>query len=206
MESAAAFSVLASCFLMPSLFFAFFGNRLSYAAITLLSSACGLTALLFLSPGKCGLRRLCLRDILITIVITAAAIIFSGIVSSHWHNFLTANGVNFAPKQEVLVQIQRVPQRQLLMLLAGTCVITPLIEEILFRRVIYGMLLKLGMIPAFLLTSVLFGIVHFFLAGAPGLIILGMGFHLAFLLTGNLSSAVLAHVLVNSLASWNAFS
>ncbi|MBR7156209.1 MAG: CPBP family intramembrane metalloprotease [Lentisphaeria bacterium] len=203
-QSAAASAVLASCFILPSLLFVSFGNRISGASIMFISSLSGLTALLFLPPEKCGLRRLCLRDILITVLITAAAILFSGFATSHWQNFLTANGISFAPKQAVLVQMKTVPPRHLLMLIAGTCLITPLIEEILFRRVIYGALLKMGMIPAFLLTSLLFGAAHFFLAGIPGLTILGMGFHLSFLLTGNLSAAVLSHLLVNTLATLSA--
>jgi len=50
---------------------------------------------------------------------------------------------------------------QFLMAFVSIVVITPFVEEIIFRGIIYGQLRKINIPLAIFLTSLLFGIVHF---------------------------------------------
>jgi membrane protease YdiL (CAAX protease family) len=84
-----------------------------------------------------------------------------------------------------------------LALTAGFC------EEVLFRGFMIGFLsespLKLGMAAALAISSALFGLNHAY-QGAKGVVstaVAGLGFGLAFLLSGHLLLGVLLHALVN---------
>ena len=82
----------------------------------------------------------------------------------------------------------------------SVCIITPIVEEVLFRRLIYGIIQKYSALAAFAGTALIFALVHFFVPGLPGLFILGCGFQFIFLFRKNLACAMLAHAIVNSLA------
>lgn len=78
-------------------------------------------------------------------------------------------------------------------------ILAPIGEEIVFRRMLYGLLYPLGSVKALLLTSLLFSIAHFYLVGIPGLFFLALILQLLYLHTGNLWCPIQVHMIVNSL-------
>ena len=79
-----------------------------------------------------------------------------------------------------------------------TIIFAPIGEEIVFRRMLYGLLSPLGSVKALFLTSFLFSIVHFYLVGIPGLFFLAMILQLLYLHTRNLWCPIQVHMIVNS--------
>ena len=88
---------------------------------------------------------------------------------------------------------------RLIWLTFSIVIIAPLLEELVFRRIIFGWLLKfIGATAAVLLTSLLFGLLHS-VYQLPGLLILALGWQYAYIKSGNLANNVLMHALNNAL-------
>lgn len=80
-------------------------------------------------------------------------------------------------------------------------VVAPLIEELMFRRVIFGFFYPwTGRLTAFVTTSLLFACVHDAPVLWPALFILGAGMQLVYLRSRSLYPAILLHVFNNSIA------
>ena len=110
-----------------------------------------------------------------------------------------------ASREKLLEQLGANETTALLVLSAGlTCVIAPLAEEFLFRGFIFTALRNWrGVLPAALITGVLFGSVHAGSAPAVDLVPLAaLGFALCLLYraTGSLYPCVAAHCVNNSIA------
>ena len=81
-----------------------------------------------------------------------------------------------------------------------TIIFAPIGEEIVFRRMLYGLLMPLGSVKALLLTAFLFSIAHFYLVGIPGLFFLALILQLLYLNTRNLWCPIQVHVIFNALS------
>jgi membrane protease YdiL (CAAX protease family) len=108
-------------------------------------------------------------------------------------------------KEKLLEQLGTKESTGLLILSAGlTCVIAPICEEFLFRGYIFTALRgSAGMLPAALITGLLFGGVHATSAPVADLLplaTLGFGLCLLYRYTGSLYPGIAAHALNNSLA------
>jgi membrane protease YdiL (CAAX protease family) len=81
-------------------------------------------------------------------------------------------------------------------------VIAPIIEEIVFRGLLFGALAaRLGIVGSALVTAVLFGAVHGDPILFPTLAALGFVAALAYAATGNLWVAIILHALNNALGA-----
>jgi membrane protease YdiL (CAAX protease family) len=69
----------------------------------------------------------------------------------------------------------------------------------MFRRCLYGLLLKIGAPAAFVGTAVIFSAAHGFLPGVPGLFFIGMVFQIVNNTTRNLWCSVICHALHNAI-------
>ena len=77
-------------------------------------------------------------------------------------------------------------------------VIVPVAEELLFRRILFAGLLPFGNNCAWIGTACVFSACHLFLAGAPGLFVIGLGFQWLYCRYKNLAASILAHGALNS--------
>ena len=85
--------------------------------------------------------------------------------------------------------------------LIGSALITPLLEELLHRGVVYGRLRRMiGLWPALILSAVIFAGLHFNIVQFVYAFLLGIVFALFVEKTGKLYSAVIAHVVANGIA------
>ncbi|MGC3991304.1 MAG: CPBP family intramembrane metalloprotease [Chthoniobacteraceae bacterium] len=77
-------------------------------------------------------------------------------------------------------------------------IVAPIFEEFIFRGFLYGVARRyLGMVPAIILVSTLFGAIHSNLAVLPGLTLLSVCFCLAYEATGSLFTSMIMHALFN---------
>ncbi len=81
-------------------------------------------------------------------------------------------------------------------------VLGPLVEEIVFRGLLFGALVqRLGVLLAALVSALLFGLMHGDLVLLPALAALGFVNALIYARTGNLTTAVVLHALNNALGA-----
>lgn len=85
--------------------------------------------------------------------------------------------------------------------LLGSALITPFLEELLHRGVVYGRLRRMmGMWPSVLLSALIFAGLHFNIVQFIYAFLLGLVFALFVEKTGHLYSAIIAHVVANGIA------
>lgn len=85
--------------------------------------------------------------------------------------------------------------------LMGSAVVTPILEELLFRGIVYGRLREMtGKITAVIISSFIFGALHFNLVQFVYAFLLGMVLSLVMECTGHLYGAVVMHMTANFLA------
>jgi hypothetical protein len=131
----------------------------------------------------------------LVVVTLVSFLIFSVLWTSAFH----------ASKEKLLEQLGANETTALLVLSAAlTCVVAPFAEEFLFRGFIFTALRNWrGVLPAALITGLLFGLVHAGSAPAVDLVPLAaLGFALCLLYraTGSLYPCVAAHCINNSIA------
>ena len=85
--------------------------------------------------------------------------------------------------------------------LLGSALVTPFLEELLHRGVVYGRLRRrMGMWPAVLVSALIFAALHFNIVQFIYAFLLGIVFALFVEKTGKLYPAVIAHILANGIA------
>ena len=89
----------------------------------------------------------------------------------------------------------------LVFLTISACIVAPFAEEVLYRGVLFRSLgNKLGVLPAALISSVVFSAVHFYgLYGFVSVAIFGFSCALLYTATGSLVSVILLHALYNAM-------
>jgi membrane protease YdiL (CAAX protease family) len=168
----------------------------SGVAAVILAGLCGLSA--GIMPLRLtGLRLMSWRDIGASFAVAAIIILISAAATAVWKIVLNIFHIEFPEKQQLAVLISDLSGFELLTLFIALCIVSPLLEELLFRRMIYEKWYELHADTAFVGTALLFSVIHVFLAGIPGLFILGCGFQYIYLRQKNLCCAVLTHSLVN---------
>lgn len=85
--------------------------------------------------------------------------------------------------------------------LLGSALITPLLEELLHRGVVYGRLRRMmNMWPAVIVSALVFAALHFNVVQFTYAFLLGIVFALFVEKTGHIYPAVIAHVIANGIA------
>jgi hypothetical protein len=103
-------------------------------------------------------------------------------------------------EQDAVKMFSQSPDLSLQLALAlGACVGAPLVEEFLFRGVIYKSLKELtNKWFALIFSAMLFGVIHMHLPSFPALCLLGFFFALAYEVTGTLVVPILMHSIFNT--------
>lgn len=85
--------------------------------------------------------------------------------------------------------------------LLGSAIITPILEELLHRGVVYGRLRRMmRMWPAVILSALVFAALHFNIVQFTYAFLLGIVFALFVEKTGHIYPAILAHIVTNGIA------
>lgn len=189
---------------MPVILQKFSSGHLSLPDILLFSALPGICAYGFFTPETVPLRALKRSEILPLLGCGMALLLITVIVNILWKWLLTALNLHFEAEQYAMKVIAGARGGDVVKLFFSLCIFAPLTEELLFRRIIYSLLLKISYSMAVVMTALTFSLCHFFVAGIPGLLVLGLGFQFSYLKFRNLSAAVILHAMVNSFAFWAA--
>lgn len=114
-----------------------------------------------------------------------------------WEKFLRRCDCSFETRQALLTQCSRSSTAQFLAMLAVAGVLIPLVEELFFRRLLFGVLRPIGVPAALIATAFIFAGAHGFLYGLPALFALGAVFQWQYLHTENLLTPMLTHMIYN---------
>ena len=117
-----------------------------------------------------------------------------------WEKFLRRCNCSFEMRQDLLTQCSRSSTAQFLAMLAVAGVLIPIVEELFFRRLIFGAFRPFGVPAALIATAFIFAGAHGFLYGLPALFGLGAVFQWQYLRTGNLLTPMLTHMIYNSIS------
>ena len=139
-------------------------------------------------------------DLIYAVAGTVIIIISSGIATALWRIVLLTFSIPFAENQYLMTLAGNCSRSEFLLLFALVVLVVPVAEELLFRRVLFAWLLRWGNAVAWFGTAAIFAVVHLFLAGLPGLFVIGLGFQWLYIRRKNLSVSIVSHGLLNACA------
>ena len=186
--------------ILPGILYHCGKGQIDMPGAVLSSCIIGLGCCLMLSPRNLGLLLPKWGDILTAFIAASILLLAVGGVTALWGKLLDLLNISYSSNQPIALLIKKYSGLKQMQILLCACVIIPLLEEVLFRRLVYGLLLRSGFITAVSVTTLIFSILHFFVLGVPGFILLGCGFQICFLCRKNLTAAVMTHMLINSVA------
>ena len=149
-------------------------------------------------PDALQMKMLQRKDWLFVIGRTSLIILLCALVSFLWKYLLKSLNIPFQDQQALLTLAKTLDNKSLIVFAVLVCVIVPISEELLFRRILYTGLLEFGKMTAFFGTAAVFAAVHLFLAGLPGLFLIGLGFQWLYLYRKNLTVSIVAHGFLNA--------
>ena len=133
-------------------------------------------------------------------------IIFTyALVNALWKYFLTICQIPFAENQYLMLLAGQATGWEFFLLAILVTFPVPIAEELLFRRILFAAFLQRSQSLAWFGTAAVFAAVHLFLAGLPGLFIIGLGFQYLYISRQNLAVSIFSHSLLNAcavLAAW----
>ena len=114
-----------------------------------------------------------------------------------WDKLLRTLKLQYQPRQALLAECDNASLPYFLALLVLAGVLIPVVEEVLFRRLLFGVLRPLGKAAAMFATAALFAAAHGFVYGLPALFGLGLVCQWQYLHTGNLLTPAATHIVYN---------
>ena len=157
----------------------------------------------FACPTGCPVKKLGIRKrktiALFPLILSVSAALFAvGLTTMLWQLILKFCGYTDMSLQPVVQLAGNASAPELVLLILLTVIAAPLLEELIFRRVLYGFALPLfGAAGALVLQAGVFALMHDYIPGIPGLFLLGVGLQLLYLHTRNLLFPVLVHAAYN---------
>ena len=140
------------------------------------------------------------KTVLTAIIAAPCMLAAASVMTWHWKFTLRRLEITFAERQWMLDHISLDDPIKLLLIAVLVIAAVPIAEELTFRRVIFGLLEKsVGCNAAGFISAGIFSAAHGFLAGAPGLLVMGLAFQWLYSKTNNLAAPITAHALCNAM-------
>lgn len=149
------------------------------------------------TASKIGLKKVGKRELLLAVGGVIVLLAGSAILTGIWQGILDLFHIPYVKEQALLQFAREGGLREIGALVLLTAVVIPLVEELVFRRCLYELLLKVSPSTALLGGALIFSAAHGFLAGLPGLFFIGVGLQILCNSTRNLWCSVIAHGLLN---------
>jgi len=171
------------------------------------SQACGLAAMLAVicaAPprgclaGKLGLRVPGRGDWTTVLLGLAAAYLFQFVTTPLWTRVLRMLHVECEKRQELLRMCEGLGVWGFVGVVLLLGVLVPVSEEVIYRRIVFGAFRPLGTLPALVVASLVFSLMHAYLYGFWALWAIGVAFQWIYLRSRNLGAAVAAHMIFNT--------
>ena len=122
-------------------------------------------------------------------------------ISHYWScEFFKFLGIAVKEKQYLAESLKNATVPEIIVIGVTTIIFAPIGEEIVFRRMLYGVLFPLGAVKALFLCSFFFSIAHFYLVGIIGLFFLALLLHLLYFNTRNIWCPIQVHMIFNALS------
>ena len=189
--------ILGCLLILPSILYMAGLSELHIHVVTIITPLLGCVG----TPMQLGIKKITVPDVLWVVLIYILMIVLTVLMNPYWEAILEYWHWDVAPRQEILNEVEKNSDLALsICYYLSICIVAPITEEVLFRRIIYGGFRSIC--PAWvavIVTSLLFSSVHFFIKGFVSLFIMGLMFNLIFLFRKNLLAAMLLHSLVNSI-------
>ena len=135
------------------------------------------------------------------VTVTLLLVMLLVFICNYWSGeFFKLIGLSVDETQPIAETLKEASLTEIILIGVTTIIFAPIGEEIVFRRMLYGILLQTGPLKALLLTSFLFSIAHFYLAGIPGLFFFALLLQLLYLNTRNLWCPIQLHVVFNAMS------
>ena len=147
--------------------------------------------------GKTGMRKI--GQIELKFVPVGLLLIYAWqiITMPFWEKLLERLNFHGSQQQELLTVCSQSSLPQYFGMLALAAVLIPFVEEVVYRRLLFGVSRPLGVWAALILTAAIFAAMHGFVYGFPALFGLGVVFQWQYLRTGNLWTSTLTHMIYN---------
>lgn len=124
----------------------------------------------------------------------------TALITWHWKYTLNRLDIPFATKQWMIEHISCDAPFKLFLIFVLVVIVCPIAEELIFRRTVFGLAEKaFGANAAGFITAGIFSAAHSFLAGAPGLLIMGLAFQWIYSRKGNLAASIILHSACNAI-------
>ena len=134
---------------------------------------------------------LCAESLLIMLAVSA-------LLGYFWQQILDFLLIPYEKEQSLLQLAKGADGYAFVRIFLLTAMLVPLMEELVFRRFLYDLLLRLGAPVAFVGTALIFSAAHGFLLGIPGLFFMGIVFQTVCNVTRNLWCSIITHAMLNS--------
>lgn len=159
--------------------------------------------LLMVYARDCFLKWDDFRDIRIFNIagLSVVSLIIAALFGVIWMKFLDKIAIPYSKKVEIEEFIVSKNSTELVMAGLMIGIVVPILEEIVFRRVIYeGLRNRLPTVMSVVLASFFFAVLHGIIFQIAGLFVLGLYFQILYLRNKKLGEAIFAHMLNNSFA------
>ena len=160
----------------------------------------------YLRPGKwTDCRWLTKSEWKLVLLGFGIAVLGSGVLGDLWKTVLDIFEIPYDEEQPIVDMFRRSAWGGKLLVAITAVLVVPFFEEVLFRKTIFAFFARWGNILAIVITSFIFGAVHFFLLGFPSLCWIGLVFQVIYLRSRNIMVSTAAHGLLNLCALAAAF-
>ena len=149
---------------------------------------------------KLGVRHIRFGDLGIALAGLGMIYAWQLLATPLWDKVLHALEISCETRQSLLAECDNASLPYFLALLALAGVLIPIVEELMFRRLLFGLLRPIGTVAAMLATALIFAAAHGFLYGLPALLGLGLVFQWQYLHTGNLLTPMMTHIIYNCIS------
>jgi membrane protease YdiL (CAAX protease family) len=180
------------------------GHPLAVAIGVIFYAACGAFAWWRLrTTGSNPLRKPNGREIRVILIGVVALVLVrvalvAQLMATHQTKHVQTGLENF----DVITKNPTITAISVVLTVVSMVVLAPIIEEIVFRGLLFGALApRIGVLASALITALLFGAVHGDVVLFPALAALGFIAALAYAATGNLTVAIALHAINNSLGA-----
>ena len=149
---------------------------------------------------KLGLRKFRWGDLVIALLGLVLIYRWQFFFMPLWTKLLELLNFHGPQQQGLLTECSQSSLPKYFGMLALAAALIPFVEEVVYRRLLFGVLRPLGVWAAVILTALIFAAAHGFLYGFPALFVLGVVFELQYLYTGNLLTSTLTHMIYNAIS------
>ena len=148
-------------------------------------------------PDKLGIRMPRWGDL--AVVALGLCMVYPWQISTTtiWEKLLNFCKLPCDAHQELIVECSKASPLHFVGMLAVVGMLIPVVGEVFFRRVLYGLLRPVGMLPAMFATALIFSAAHGFLHGFPALFGLGLILQWQYVHSRNLLTSIATHMIYN---------